>query len=69
MRIVYVGESPARTISVTGGIITAVNGEPVEVPDDLAIGLDPAADAARFATSANGVVVIPKDHKLDPDPG
>jgi glucose-1-phosphate adenylyltransferase len=41
----------------------------VEVPDDMAIGLDPTADASRFATSTNGVVIIPKDHKLDPDQG
>jgi glucose-1-phosphate adenylyltransferase len=41
----------------------------VEVPHDMAIGLDPTADASRFATSTNGVVIIPKDHKLDPDPG
>ena len=39
MRIVFVGESPAREINVPGGFITAVKGEPVDVPDDIAASL------------------------------
>ena len=39
MRIVFVGESPSREINVPGGFITAVKGEPVDVPDDIAASL------------------------------
>lgn len=38
-KIVFVGESPARDIAVPGGFVTAVKGEPVDVPDDVALSL------------------------------
>ena len=72
----------ARATAAAGGLLHVKKGQflapwdtraivdkIVEGPEDLAIGLDPVADSERFATSANGVVVIPKDHKLDPRPG
>lgn len=37
----------------------------VVIPPGYRIGCDPAADAERFTVSANGVVVIGKDQKLD----
>ncbi|MGB7550184.1 MAG: sugar phosphate nucleotidyltransferase, partial [Chromatiaceae bacterium] len=36
----------------------------VEVPPDTAIGINPAADKARFHISAGGLVVIPKGYKF-----
>ncbi|MBK8637773.1 MAG: glucose-1-phosphate adenylyltransferase [Chromatiaceae bacterium] len=36
----------------------------VEVPPDTAIGINPAADRARFHISAGGLVVIPKGYKF-----
>jgi glucose-1-phosphate adenylyltransferase len=36
----------------------------VKVPDGGSIGVDHEADAQRFSISANGIAVVPKDHKL-----
>ncbi len=36
----------------------------VEVPPDTSIGIDPAADRARFQITAGGLVVIPKGYKF-----
>jgi glucose-1-phosphate adenylyltransferase len=36
----------------------------VQIPPGETVGIDPAKDAARFASSAKGVVVVPKDYRF-----
>lgn len=36
MRIVFVGESDSRNIVIPGGLIPAIKGIPVDVPDEVA---------------------------------
>lgn len=35
MKVVFVGESPSRVLTVEGRQVEAVNGVPIDVPDDL----------------------------------
>lgn len=36
MKVVFVGESPSRVLTVAGRQVEAVNGVPIDVPEDIA---------------------------------
>lgn len=36
MKVVFVGESPSRVLTVAGRQVEAVNGVPIDVPEDVA---------------------------------